>query len=149
MSSFLSTANEEDKSLDDGPTIDEQIEAAKSTDDVVGLLERVEIEDEDGGDSDEEGEEMEIHEEAMTLAMIGRHENEDNFMATESISSGNIGFVVGKEKILESTPTDILDSLPKTPAGWERPAKKDPNEPDFEDVDNPGGWSDFVYRPVY
>ena len=148
MLASLSLANEEDNSLDDGPTIDEQIEAAKSTDNVAGL-ERGKIEDGDGGDSDEEGEEMEIHEEAMTLAMIGRHENEDNFMATESISSGNIGFVVGKEKILESTPTDILDSLPKTPAGWERPAKKDPNEPDFEDVDNPGGWSDFVYRPVH
>ena len=149
MSASLLSSNEEDNSVDDGPTIDEQIESAKTSDDVAALLERLEVEDGDGGDSDEEGEEMELHDEAMTLAMIGRHENEDNFMATESISSGNIGFVVGKEDVLDSTPTDILDNLPKTPAGWQRPAKRDPDEPDFEDLDNPGEWSDYVYRPVY
>ena len=150
MSANLPSSSENGDSEDnEGPTIDEQIQSAKTTEEVAQLLERIEIADGDGGDSDEEGEELEIHEEAMTLAMIGRHENEDNFMATESISSGNIGFVVGNEDVLESTPTDILDNLPKTPSDWQRPAKRDPNEPDFEDVDNPGGWSEYVFRPVY
>ena len=45
----------------------------------------------DGGDSDNEGEECNIHEEAITRSILSRHDHsDDDYMACENISAGDI-----------------------------------------------------------
>ena len=40
--------------------------------------------------------------------------------------------------------------IPGPPAGWTAPATNTAaGEPDFSDVDNPGGWPEFIFRPVF
>ena len=39
--------------------------------------------------------------------------------------------------------------MQKPPTDWVPPAKKDTFESDFDNVDNPGGWNSFIFRPVY
>ena len=40
--------------------------------------------------------------------------------------------------------------IPSEPDHWNAPmAKTDRGEPDFEDLENPGGWSQFVFRPTF
>jgi hypothetical protein len=46
----------------------------------------------------------------------------------------------------------LLEKIHATPSDWVVPAKKGnvaPAEPDFKDVDNPGNWNEFIFRPVY
>ena len=45
---------------------------------------------------------------------------------------------------------DRATDIPTAPADWEAPpvnSKK--GEPKFEEVDNPGEWSEFTYRPKF
>jgi len=50
---------------------------------------------------------------------------------------------------------DDAPSLPGAPPGWKPPTAPEgwkpdallPGQPEFKDVDNPGGWSEFTYRP--
>ena len=51
------------------------------------LFDELDQEDGDGGDSDEEGEECEIHDEAITKSMLSRHTHKDDFFACENISA--------------------------------------------------------------
>ena len=44
---------------------------------------------------------------------------------------------------------DEKTSLPQVPADWKRPPPKSNEPKDFEDVDNPGGWNEFTYRPKF
>jgi hypothetical protein len=65
-------------------------------------------------------------------------------------------FIVGLR--LEFGLDDPVD-IPGAPPGWKRPAtpsdwsapapKTNLGEPPFKDLDNPGGWSKFVYRPKF
>lgn len=39
---------------------------------------------------------------------------------------------------------------PSPPEGWTPPATKtNAGEPKFEDVDNPGGWSEYIFQPIF
>ena len=109
------------------------------------LFEELDQEDGDGGDSDEEGEECEIHDEAITRSLLNRHDHSDDYMACENISAGDIAFVLGKKEVIDVMPEDILDTITKVPSDWVSPPKKDPDEPDFKDLDNSGGWNDFIF----
>jgi hypothetical protein len=109
--------------------------------------------DGDGGDSDVEGEEIDCHSEAADKALLERADNNELFHV-EHITAGDIAMVIGKKEVMTTADTEaILANLPhQKPDDWERPAKKDVRpgkEPDFEDLDNPGNWSDFIFRPVY
>ena len=113
------------------------------------IYDALDQEDGNGGDSDEEGEEYEIHDEAITKTLLNRHCQEDDFLACENISARDIAFVVGKKEVMDVIPEAILSTVSKIPSDWVPPPKKDPLEPDFKDVDNPGGWNSFIFRPIY
>jgi len=43
-----------------------------------------------------------------------------------------------------------LVKIPGPPAGWTAPPTNTAaGEPDFSDVDNPGRWPEFIFRPVF
>ena len=48
------------------------------------LFEELDQEDGDGGDSDEEGEECEIHDKAITRSLLNRHDHSDDYMAVRT-----------------------------------------------------------------
>ena len=103
------------------------------------IYDALDQEDGNGGDSDEEGEECEIHDEAITKTLLNRHSQEDDFLACENISAGDIAFVVGKKEVMDVISEEILSTVSKSPSDWLPPKKKDTLEPDFKDVDNLGG----------
>ena len=117
---------------------------------LVDHLDEMEMEDADGNESDVEGEEAEGFDEAYVKAMIDRNTEEDG-MHVEEISSGEIAFVLAEKGVINDSIDDdvILDKVHKAPDNWVVPAKKVRDEPDFKDVDNPGNWSEFIFRPVY
>ena len=114
---------------------------------------RIEEENEaDGGDSDVEGAEYEIFDEAYIRSAIERQNNDDGGdLHIQHINNGNIAFVVGAAAVFQNSEEEINfdEKVIKPPDDWVRPAKKDPNEPDFDLIDNPGGWNDYIFRPVY
>ena len=119
----------------------------------VNSLNAIDAQEADGGNSDVEGEEAEILDESFQCSNVERDENEHSLFSLMNISSGDIGFVLSKDRTITSE--GILDSIPipEKPEGWVRPAKRttaiETEEPDFEDLDNPGNWNDYIYRPVY
>ena len=118
---------------------------------IIERLNQLDLEDADGGSSDVEGEESEIFDSAYLRAMMERS-NEEGGMHVEEISTGDIAFVLAEDGVLEENHTvDLEDKVHKAPDDWIPPDKKEEgdNEPDFEDVDNPGNWSNFIFRPVY
>ena len=115
-------------------------------------MQNEEIQEADGGDSDEEGTEFEIFDTAYIRSQIERQNNDDfSGMHVHEISNGDIAFVVGKESVFEGNGAnvDFSEKVTKAPEDWVPPEKKDPSEPDFNNIDNPGGWSQFVFCPVY
>ena len=113
----------------------------------------------DGGNSDEEGEEIEIVHEGMMRSKLERMDHEDDFHVKE-VTSGNIGFILSKKEGEfndgDEEETDLFNSIPKPPDNWERPPPRVARaggaaveEPSFENVDNPGNWNDYIFRPVY
>jgi hypothetical protein len=40
-------------------------------------------------------------------------------------------------------------SPPYAPKNWSPMVNSNKGEPLFEDVDNPGGWSSYTFRPIY
>ena len=128
----------------------EDLGAFANFDELVNALEEAEGQDADGGESDEEGEELELHEEAFALAEVDRIHHQEIETHVEQICKGNIAFVLKKGEIESNEDNeDLLAKVHKAPDGYAAAEKKDPNEPDFQNLDNPGGWSDFVFRPVY
>ena len=132
-----------------GPPSIADLDSIVDVNELGKLFEGLDQEDGDGGDSDEEGEECEIHDKAITRSLLNRHDHSDDYMACENISAGDIAFVLGKKEVIDVMPEDILDTITKVPLDWVSPPQKDPDEPDFKDLDNPGGWNDFIFRPVY
>ena len=87
------------------------------------IFDALDQEDGDGGDSDKEGEECEIHDKAITKSMLNRHTHKDDFLACENISAGDIAFVVGKKEVMDVIPDKILETVQKPPLHWVPPAK--------------------------
>jgi hypothetical protein len=129
---------------------------------IVTRLESIELNDAydgDGSDSDGSGEEMDIHETALAETELDRQANaSSSSFHLEPIVNGDIAYLIAKTEVSSSTlypdTAELLSKVHQPPGDWIIPPKKSkmdaqPPEPDFADVDNPGGWNSFVFRPIY
>ena len=118
-------------------------------DQVVSAIENEEANDADGNDSDIEGTEVELFDEAYVKALIERN-NDDGGIHVEEINNGNIAFVISEDDVLDDNhEVDLLSKVAKIPENWYPGTKKAINEPDFNQVDNPGNWNKFIFRPLF
>ena len=101
----------------------------------------------DGGDSDEECDDAAVHLEASEEVQLER-------LGGVVISENEASVVEDNDHtaiLLTRETAEAGYRLPTTPADWKAPAPKvDKGEPaTFEQVDNPGNWTDFTFRPVF
>jgi hypothetical protein len=112
----------------------------------LGLLEKAHVlegerEQVDGGDSDEEGEEILIHGEASIESAEERNEAADDNKKLEDKDDN--GIILARNNM--SMSVDPRMRLPEPPPEWVPPLPKlDKGEPLFSDVDNPGKWQHFT-----
>ena len=126
-----------------------ELTSSATIEDAIGKIHAEEDKDADGGDSDVEGEEFEIFDSSYVKACLVK-QNDDTSVHIHEISNGDIAFVISKQGVVTDEQIDFDEKVIKPPDSWTRPEKKDKaKEPEFENVDNPGGWSDFVFRPAY
>ena len=105
---FLDEANKPSLTVDGVDEIDNLMK-------LLNALLRLELEAVDGGNSDEEGEEFETQNEAITRTILDRSKAGKDGIDVEEISSGDIAFVIGKSMALNSLPKDILTTTPSVP----------------------------------
>lgn len=127
--------------------------------------------EDNGGDSDEEGDEADVHNIALARRLISGDECEEIFTKSDAerivLSSGSTGFCLGDDPEIDDDigePTSRADeelnltTLIGAPLGWlppsapitflgYRPKSGDP--PVEEEIDNPAGWSMFTFTPSY
>lgn len=115
----------------------------------------------DGGDSDIEGDEAVIHSSEVVSPAEDYVEPEDNrgdakgLVNLTNSSGGVMGSVIltaeGNVTNVETTNRLKQDvKIPKPPPDWSVPVTQEARgEPKFEDVDNPGSWPQYCYRPVF
>ena len=122
-----------------------------------------------GGESDEEGDEADVHNIALARCLIGDDESEECFTKSDAkriVLSHGTGFLLGADPEIDDDigePTSGTDEvlnltdLIGAPDGWlppsapisfrgYRPKSGDPPE---EEIDNPAGWSMFTFTPSY
>jgi hypothetical protein len=126
--------------------------------------------EDNGGDSDEEGDEADVHNIALARRLISDDECEEIFTKSDAerivLSRGSTGFCLGDNPEIDDDigkPTSRADeelnltTLIGAPLGWlppsapitflgYRPKSGDPPE---EEIDNPAGWSMFTFTPSY
>ena len=117
----------------------------------------------DGGDSDEEGEECLIHladsdDESETESEIIDVETKDcgkskGFVDLTDSSGGIVGNVIFEQGDVCRTELNNSEKevrIYKPPSDWTIPmTRHDRDEPMFEDVDNPGDWPQYCFRPKF
>ena len=117
----------------------------------------------DGGDSDEEGDEFFVHNDEDSEEEIEEIELERKECCSGSSKcyvnlTDATGGVVGNNLFEEGAVcrTELDSPVPKDvniykpPADWTIPKRKEErNEPKFEDVDNPGKWPQYCFRPKF
>lgn len=107
---------------------------------IITLMEEDQNERGDGGDSDEEGGIANEHDISLEHALRDRAET----MITLNDDSNSYAIDMTGVQL----PPDL--NIPGTPDNWTVPPRKvNKGEPIFTDVDNPGDWSDFVFRPQF
>ena len=146
------SSDDEDSTSSNDQTNDLNAETApdKEFEKLVANLSKLELNDADGADSDIEGEEFEIFDSSYAKAVMERRSHGDGGLHVKEINNGDIAFVIAEDGVLAEDNEIDLDALVKKPPDdWVRPAKKVNDEPDFESLDNPGNWCDFIYRPTY
>jgi hypothetical protein len=109
-----------------------------------------ENEEGDGGDSDVEAEDADFHEDAFREVMLERAsdfmEGEDN----EQLVEDNDETAIMLHRGLMSNVEARCLELPGTPLDWFPPRRQEEKgEPEFIDVLNPGGWTNFTFRPEF
>ena len=104
----------------------------------------------DGGDSDEEGEDAEVHDAALEEVLLQRTaevvagEDDDQLVDDNDKTA-----VMLHRGAITSVEARCLE-LPGPPKDWVPPPTKIAfGKPGFEYVDNPGEWSEFTYRPEF
>jgi hypothetical protein len=100
----------------------------------------------DGGDSDDEADDFLDHDAAMVEATAERHEEgtEDE----DVVDDGDRNSVVLQKGPGPAVQIDI--QVPGTPDDWVPAQRKvDKGQPNFVDVDNPGDWSEYTFRPEF
>ena len=119
----------------------------------------------DGGDSDVEGDEVLIHESAV---VTGRDDSDDiepeDFRGktlglgivdlTDSSGTGKGSILMADGNVSMTQLTDTLNQcdvkISTPPVDWTTPvAQENRGEPKFEDVDNPGKWPRYCFRPIF
>ena len=115
----------------------------------------------DGGDSDVEGDEVLIHESAVVRGADnddvepedGRGKSLGIVDLTDS-SGGVIGNIIMTDgnvtnlQLEDAMMSDVKIASP--PPDWTAPsAQESRGEPKFEDLDNPGLWPQYCFRPVF
>jgi len=133
VESTISTdANEESTSITSSNN-DEQVHSEETAEKNLQMMAEDNAEEGDGGDSDVEGDEVNMHYQAMTAI----EENDLDLDVWGEVSD---------------------PSIPGAPEGWIPPSapigfigycKKIDAPSHFSEVDNPGRWSDFVFQPKY
>jgi hypothetical protein len=95
----------------------------------------------DGGDSDVEGDDLAEHDEAMNTAISER-------VATAVEDDGDVAVDDCQSNFVELR-KDL--SMPGVPENWVRAVPKlNKGEPaTFEEIDNPGRWCSFTFRPEF
>ena len=119
-----------------------------------------------GDDSDEEGDEFMIHQEGIGCD-VGEEEEEtpveyeDGRGHTKALveltsrgSSTVIGNVIMEDdghSVVDVTGDDVMDvKIPAPPADWKAPlVQQVREEPNFEEIDNPGNWPRYCFRPSF
>ena len=137
-------------SYDTPPQIDQSNDHAFDL--VLTSIEVNENQQADGGDSDVEGEECELMIEASNTSIHERMINDNDDYNVKESNHESIGFILSKrENELESVDEEALlqECIPKPPQEWIAPPKKTSDEPDFSEVDNPGNWNEYIFRPVF
>ena len=112
---------------------------------------------EEGGDSDVDGEDFEVHHNGV----VQEDEREDDAVEVDNLdmrgkfkSYVDLTETGGMDVVGQISLSGDEDSakvkLPKVPEDWSAPAvQRDRGEPSFECVDNPGGWDSYVFKPVF
>jgi hypothetical protein len=103
-----------------------------------------EMQEEGFGDSDNEADDMLDHDDAMVAALEERRD----LAAVEEEET--VEFSDRNAILLQKGATVPALKLPGPPTNWSAPSRKvERGEPSFLDVDNPGGWDEFTYRPEF
>jgi hypothetical protein len=127
----------------------------------IAKLTLIDKEGGDGGDGDQEGEEIECHGEdtfeqgndtdySVDQAMLP--EKEGKFKGLLKVTAtGSTEFIGemgldGSHNLLDSN-GNIMIHLPKPPTDFVVPSPSCADEPSFENVDNPGNWDRFYFQP--
>ena len=117
----------------------------------------------DGGDSDVEGDECEIHQQGV---LSHGDTQSDSVMPSDTQLCGS---EIGMAKLTATGGTSVIGEIlidggstfqdgsqgynvkiPSTPSDWRAPTvQHSKGEPLFSDVDNPGNWSPYYFRPVF
>lgn len=139
--------------------------------DVTGMIEQLTLEDReggDGGDSDVEGAEVDIHGGAVEEEDLLQYDNVEESVLEEEegrrLKGGGSGFLgitaTGSTEVIgeigedgsiaiggENNSYSHIDvSLPKPPPDYVPPPLK-PDETPFENLDNPGNWNRYYFQP--
>ena len=117
----------------------------------------------DGGDSDVDGEEFEVHRngvldreeteedvavEVDELDMRGKFNNYVDLTGTGGMEVIGQISLSGDQLLNEEDKNEV--KLPTPPVEWSAPdAQLERGEPVFENVDNPGDWDSYVFKPVF
>ena len=115
----------------------------------------------DGGDSDIEGDEYEIHKSGLVkvednatelneLDMRGEYKDIVDLTGTGGMN------VIGKVSVTSTNSATSPEGkykdvkIYRSPEDWVDPPAQPPiGEPKFDDVDNPGSWSRYIFRPSF
>ena len=124
-------AEEEDSREVDGPS---QFRAA---------IEAEKNEEGDGGESDEDGEDSNILNDAACEALLEGGSPDDESTAVLDTPKKN-------EVIMLKDGTRSTLKVPGMPPNWKPKAcASEKGEPEFEDIDNPGNWSKYTFRSEF
>jgi hypothetical protein len=118
------------------------ISRARETINMDEVLE--DMQEEGFGDSDNEADDVLDHDDAMIAALAERRD----IAAVEEEET--VEFSDRNAILLQKGATVPALKLPGPPTNWLAPSRKvAKGEPLFLDVDNPGGWDEFTYRPEF
>ncbi|KAL7528119.1 hypothetical protein ACHAXR_005384 [Thalassiosira sp. AJA248-18] len=117
--------------------------SAESEDHIKAIAHLEYTERGDGGDSDEEGEEVNEHFDALVASRLERgNGDQDN-----DIDEDDQGEVFSAAPRIEGAPDKWVP--PQPPDDWMGYVPKYDAPATFAEIDNPGGWSDYTYRAKY
>jgi hypothetical protein len=107
----------------------------------------------DGGDSDVEGDDAREHHGAMNDSLLDKDINSSIEEIDAVKDSDEKCVVLARGAVLSApaaVPVVININIPDTPTDWMPPVQKtEKGEPTFAEVDNPGGWLQYIVRPEF